>query len=232
MVVATTMLTGTAGDAVAAERASARPSVGECRDLTRDQLADASNTTAPMSCADPHTARTFAVVDVSRKLSKLTGKEIRKVGEAQCTPKFVNLIGGWRTRIKTAYFFVFYTPTNAQQRNGENWIRCDLVLSKGKFLAKLPNNSTPVVSGSNVNTNARACVSSKYRLTVCAEAHTWSPAGAFAIKRREKPTAWQVGNLAEDHCKKIVGSARFTYVNWLSEWNSGNKLVMCFKRTA
>ncbi|CAN5143829.1 MAG: septum formation family protein [Nocardioides sp.] len=231
LVVATTMLAGTTTASVATERASARPAVGECRVLKVDDLADGSNNTPTVQCSAAHTARTFAVVTVGRKISTLSKKEIRKVGEAQCTPKFFHVMGeSWRDRIKSAYFFVFYTPTTKQVKDGQNWLRCDLVLAKGRGLANLPNNNTPVIGSKGVNANAKACVSKQYKLTVCAEGHKWNPAGAFAIKRENKPSAWQVSQLAEDHCKNIAGTARFTYVNWLSEWNSGNKMVMCFKR--
>lgn len=230
LVAATTTLVGTT-DVVAAQRASARPAVGECRVLKEGDLADGSNNTATVPCSDPHTARTFAVVTVGRKISELSNKEIRKVGEAQCTPEFYALMGkSWRDRIKSAYFFVFYTPTSAQVKDGQNWLRCDLVLAKGRGLANLPNNNDPVIGSKGVNANAKACVSEQYKLTICAMGHKWEPAGAFAIQRENKPNAWQVSKFAEDRCKNIAGSARFTYVNWLSEWKAGNKLVMCFKR--
>ena len=49
---------------------SKAPTLGACRMLTPDDVAEPSNTTEPVDCTEPHTAETFAIGELPRRLRR------------------------------------------------------------------------------------------------------------------------------------------------------------------
>lgn len=207
------------------------PANGKCRHLTYDSLRYASNKAAPIPCGKKHNARTFRVTKVKDRLSKMSNPELVATGSVYCTPGFYRLMGkNWRDRMLTAYYFVFFFPNKAQMKQGANWIRCDLVLAKGRALADLPNNSSPAIVNRKINVATRVCISKGLATTVCSANNSWIPAGLVGIAQKKKPTPAGFQRLAEAKCPKVVGSKQFTYVYRAAEWRSGNRLMTCFRR--
>jgi hypothetical protein len=98
---------------------AATPQVGQCYDTPDAVLPDASDPTAPVDCAEPHTLQTYAVLEPDAPLDAETMLRM----DEQCTARIEDFLGG--DFLHTAVSVYYFRPTREQQRQGARWVRCD-----------------------------------------------------------------------------------------------------------
>jgi hypothetical protein len=213
---------------------SDRPSVGDCHRLSFQQIAHVSETSAPVPCSGTHTSRVIKVVDLpsGTTWASLTPTQVVKLGVTECTPALRRTLGQNDTvRDSTSYDWVFFAPTQAQQTAGANWIRCDVVLFKGRALKALPTDSVPALGSSRLSDTVRRCTSGKsHDDTVCSATHDYRSTGAFTVKGRY-PGDTKLAGIARHRCPALVSTPRrFLFAHKAKVvWNNEHDhAVICF----
>lgn len=213
---------------------SDRPSVGDCHRLTFQQIPHVTETSAPVPCSTTHTSRVIKVADLpsGTTWASLTQTQIVKLGVTECVPAFRRALGqNDKVRDSTAYDWVFFAPTQDQQAGGANWIRCDLVLFKGRALKALPTDKVPALSSSRPGDNVRRCTTGRNHYnTICSANHNYRATGAFTVKGRY-PGDTKLAGIARHRCPALVSSPRrFLYAHQSKfTWNNEHDhAVVCF----
>lgn len=208
------------------------PGVGECRDLTQADAMKASDTTPPIACADPHTVRVIAVPQLPADVS--WDDSDKKLGAAAirlCGPAANEALGRtYKVRARSAYSWVWFTPTKAQREHGARWIRCDLALVGGTRLVRLPTDKTPALpSGRLPDKVARCLTPTTFVSTTCARKHAFRATGAFILDGTAYPTAQQFRDAALKRCPRRVSTSdfRWTY-RGKYVWKQGDHTVVCY----
>jgi len=105
---------------IARQQSTSAPRVGQCYATPDDVLADAHDPTPPVSCSQPHTLETYAVLHPAHALDRQTIARM----DQQCVQRIKSFLGGGDFA-QTAVSIYYFTPTRAQQRDGVRWVRCD-----------------------------------------------------------------------------------------------------------
>lgn len=228
----TTLLTSYAASAGAA--GSDRPAVGECRALRFGQISQASDTTAAIPCSTSHTDRVIKVADLPSGTTwdALTVTQIGRLGITECTPAFRRALGqNDQVRDRSAYAWIFFEPTQAQRDAGANWIRCDLILLKGRALKALPTDAVPALHSSKPSDQVRRClVGTLHLTTVCTATHDFRATGAFAVKG-SYPGNTKLGTIARKRCPALVSTPRrylFSHPSTFTWNHEHDHAVVCF----
>jgi len=223
-----------AGDTPGARAAADRPAVGECRVLTYAQTRHRSDSTDPVACSQSHTDRVIAVADLpgGTTWSGLTDAQVTRLGVSTCTPAFRTALGqNDKVRDRTAYAWIFFEPTDAQQTAGAAWIRCDLVLLRGHALRSLPTDAAPALTSAAVPTGVRRCLTGQaHNPTVCSAGHDFRATGAFTLTGRYPGDA-EVARVARQRCPARVSTpGRFLFTHQAKlTWNrQHDHAVVCF----
>lgn len=96
------------------------PRVGQCYDTPDAVLPDPHDPTSPRTCARPHTLETYAVPHADGPLDRQTLDALNR----RCTQEARRFLGGGDFA-PTAVSVYYFTPTEAQQADGQHWVRCD-----------------------------------------------------------------------------------------------------------
>lgn len=217
--------------ASAADPAYQAPVVGQCSDMSAAELAGASYTEAPVDCAATHTAQVIAVTQVPDGLgyesSGLTGFALQT-----CLPALRKALGTNQLGLRlTAFNLGYFGPTPDQQAAGARWLRCDVFLARGSTLAPLPG-TLDVGTYPFKNTVARCLTGRRFKVTVCAEKHTFRATAAIKVDARRFPSerAWK--RLGEQRCRSAVASRTFRF-GWPSKaaWKAGDRTLICYSQT-
>jgi hypothetical protein len=211
-----------------------RPSVGECRVLTVRQAGAQSNTTAPIACSKAHNDRVIKVADLPAGTTwdGLTTTQMIKLGVRECVPAFHHALGqNDKVRDSSAYTWIFFAPTKAQRSSGANWIRCDLILQRGRTLQNLPTDSVPALSSHLPNGVRRCATGARHLNTVCSAPHNYRATGAFTVAGRY-PGDRRLGRIAIHRCPALVSSPQFLFAHqsrytWTKEHDHA---VVCFSK--
>lgn len=221
-------LNGPAGAAQAT--LAARPKVGQCRNLTPAQANGVSDTSAPIPCSRPHTARTFAVADVPTNVhyKTLNYAGLYSVGLRVCIPRFWKTLGSTATtRDQSAFTYVFFAPTKAQRANGARWVRCDLTMQGGNGFLPLPATPSPVLKN-GITTSTRRCLDSQNLRTNCSSAHIRRSRTAFVVKSQTYQSHAQFIATAERRCPHA--DTFYTRPD-KTTWNLGDHVIVCYLTT-
>lgn len=222
----------------AAERGPGKPTVGECRHLSAEQAAAATNATSTISCSSAHNARVFAVPTLPQGVhwSDLSKHQVLTQAVKACTPGFHAALGqNDLIRDRTAYSWAFFIPDGQQRANGARWFRCDLLLLHGSNLADLPTDREPALPGSTIPTKVKRCLTGTNLLaTPCAYAHRYRTTGSFVVSSKRFPGRHQLLHIARARCPAYVSTDRdfrFTFSAKVM-WNAGhNHVVVCYSHT-
>jgi len=98
----------------------AAPKVGNCYNLTKEQIAVDYSDISPINCLKTHSAETFRVVKL--KSTDLASKYDLAKATKVCQP--------WKNPSKFFNYWAWYIPNPEQQNAGQNWIRCDAMIDK------------------------------------------------------------------------------------------------------
>jgi hypothetical protein len=96
------------------------PKVGSCYNLTKADVAADYSDIAPINCLKVHSAETYRVVKL--KANDLAVNYDLKKATSVCAP--------WKSSSKFLNYWAWYIPNPEQQSAGQNWIRCDGMITK------------------------------------------------------------------------------------------------------
>ncbi len=207
------------------------PVVGQCFDLSPDELALPSHPEAPVDCAAEHTSQAIAVTLLPDDLT-YESKGLARFALETCYPAQRKVLGTSMLGISlTAYTIGYFGPTPEQQAAGARWLRCDLVLGHLTTLHPLPGNLK--VGTYPFNARVSRCLAGRdFHVTVCADKHTFRATGALKVDQTRFPSekAWKrIGN---QRCRSVVTSRYFRF-GWPSKvaWKAGDHTLTCYSQT-
>ena len=217
--------------AVAADPLFQAPAVGQCFDMSGEELAAASYTEAPVDCASSHTSTTIVVAVMPDGLSYESSGFTRFALET-CLPVQRKVLGTSKLRMRmTAYSFAYFGPTPEQQAAGARWMRCDLVLGDVRDPRPLPGR-LDVGSYPFKKAVSRCLVGRDFRVTVCSARHTYRAAAAMRVRAERYPSekAWQ--RLGTKRCRGAVSTRTYRF-GWPSKlaWKAGDRALLCYSKT-
>jgi Septum formation len=215
-----------------------KPTVGECRTLTAAQAAARTDTTAPSGCGTAHDDRVIAVPHLPTGVSwtGLSDAQIVKQGIKACTPALRTALGqNDKVRDRSAYDLVFFQPTAAQIAAGARWVRCDLVLRRGKTLADLPTDRIPALSGLPLKKRVTRCLKGTHHIvTTCSSTHSYRATGSFTVASTSFPGRTALVRAGRAKCPSRVDSRSYLFT-WKAKviWNLvHDRTVVCFTKTS
>jgi hypothetical protein len=211
-----------------------QPSVGECRDLDLARAMGASETTAPIECANPHTTRVIAVGRLPAALGwDAPAGKLASASFKTCETAALEAIGGTvKQRNMSAYQWFWFIPTRAQRAHGARWFRCDLTLLGGARLLRLPTDSVPAVDSARLPDSVARCLTARILYTTtCARQHAFRATGAFRMPGTGYPTPRQFASAAAKRCPALA-SRRYAYsIRGRDAWRFGDRTVVCSTKT-
>ena len=96
------------------------PKVGNCYNLTREDVKVDYSDIPPINCLRVHTSETYRVVKLDSSNPAVNFD--LKAATAVCMP--------WKGKAKFLNYWAWYIPNPGQQMAGQNWIRCDAMIIK------------------------------------------------------------------------------------------------------
>ncbi len=215
------------------------PAVGECRDMTYDQLIKQSDNTDPVDCTTRHTTKIVAVpqIPAGETWASMMANNWAKIGklyEKACLPAWETLLGvNARTQAMTAYALGSFIPNKAERDAGARWYRCDVFVYRAKGMTPLKYDAAPLVP-TPLTKYVRRCMKAKTLLyTSCDSSHLWKASGSFNLRsQRTYPTDAQIRRQAFAKCPALVKSQAFA---WSPppryRWKYGYRAMACFTKT-
>lgn len=226
------------------------PELGACRMLTPEDVAQPSNATKTVDCADAHTAETYAIGQLPGKFddSEYDDPAISTFAYRTCGKKFERFLGADESLVmRTVVSWAWFRPSEKAWEDGARWYRCDVVgggdqsksyvelpeTAKGLLLGKPDDRwlvcaQGPEVAGSNK--------------VPCSEPHDWRAVTTIKLGQPEEryPGDRLVEVKTKDFCSRSVSAwmnypidYEFAYT-WFgaAEWEAGNRRSICWARTA
>ena len=208
------------------------PTVGQCRNYTYDAMVKESNSTPVTACSNNHTALVIAVPQLPAALNWSSSfEQLLQATLNTCVPALAQKLG--RTAVLrnlAAYNLSFFFPTQTQKDHGARWVRCDLILSGGQALQRLPMDSTPVLPAAPLPKSVAAClVGTNHLYTVCSKTHQYHATGAIVLSGGYPGTA-SLNRTARQKCPAKVSTPGNYYYTFSSKesWKAGDKAITCF----
>jgi hypothetical protein len=216
--------------------ATAPPEVGECRDITLEQLYKNSNRTNPIDCSESHTARVIKVPTLPDSMNWETPiAKIERFVTKRCNPAWQETLGRTdKSRALTAYSWGWFVPTKEQRDAGARWIRCDLILWGGtRSLVALPTDDVPALGDLPHPDKIAKCLTRHPYSTNCARRHAWRATGVFTMDADTFPGERRIRRAAVRKCPSRVSTDvfRWTFRGKLV-WKLGDHTVVCYSRTS
>jgi Septum formation len=225
------------------------PALGACRLLTPDDVGLPSNDTAPVDCAEEHTAETFAVGSLPDDLADAAyeGRELGSFAYRTCSKAFMKFLGADESLVmRTVLSWAWFRPSEQAWKDGARWYRCDVIGGgeQSESYVALPRTAKRVMLG-RPDDRWLVCVdgdsvASSAKIP-CTEPHTWR--AVTTIKLGEAGDDYPGDRLAEvrtrDFCSDSVGAwlnypvtYEFGYT-WFhqAEWDAGNRRSVCWAQT-
>jgi hypothetical protein len=224
------------------QRAGGQPAVGQCRQLTRAQIGQASNQTAPIACSTSHNSRVIAVPTLPKGVGwheLMSGGRVYGQAVSLCYPAFKATLGQTNAvRDRTAYTWLYFIPTDKQRAAGQRWIRCDLALSHSAQYAALPNDHVPALADSSPTAKVARClhqVKNSLLTTSCSAPHSYRATGTFSVSRSRYPGKTTLLQMGRSRCPALVHSDSNFRWTWNNQtvWTRGrNHVVVCYTHTS
>lgn len=214
-----------AGSATGEVGRRAAPLVGECHDLTYDQVAKQSDSRAPVDCAAAHTTLTVQVATIPDKVWSKGAKARIAYGVRVCDEAHRAYFGVSPKLLEQTLFssFFYFLPSPAEVKAGERFVRCDVAARAGTHIYALPadprfTDLTPAVA---------KCMDKRYYFTRCSGPHTYYPIAAVTLPRR--PAKGLEARAVGRRCQASIGQ-QVPGVSWPSgDWGRGS-FGVCYRR--
>ena len=207
------------------------PAVGQCFDLSAEELAGTSYVEAPVDCAAVHTSQVIAVVQLPDDLT-YDSEGLELFALESCLPAQREVLGTGQVGLRlTAFNLGYFGPTAEQQAAGARWLRCDLVLGNSSDPRALPDELA--IGRYPFKKSVSRCLAGRdFHLTVCTEPHTHRATGAIRIPRYAFPSKKERRIDGIDRCRPRTSSRTYRY-GWPSRvaWEAGDHALVCYTRT-
>ncbi len=226
------------------------PELGACRVLTPEDVAQPSNATRTVPCAEPHTAQTYAVGELPDELEDASydDEEVGRFAYRTCADKFQKFLGADESLVlRTVVSWAWFRPSEKAWDDGARWYRCDVVggSEESEEFIELPTTAKGLLQG-RLDDRWLVCAAGD---TVagspkvpCTEKHQWR--AVTTIKLGEPEDGYPGDRLVEvktrDYCSDSVGAwlnypvdYEFGYT-WFheAEWEAGNRRSVCWAKTS
>jgi hypothetical protein len=217
--------------AAAADPAYQAPVMGECSDMSRDELDLPTYTEPAVDCAGTHTAEVTAVAVLPDGMA-YDSPDFTELALATCNGGKRQALGASKLGMHlTAYAIGYFIPTPEQQAAGARWLRCDLVVLGGAELLPLPG-TLDVGKFPYKATVSRCLTGPDFAVTACSEKHTYRATAAIKVKAQRYPRekAWK--RLGTDRCRSATTSRTYRF-SWPSkvDWKVGDRALVCYTQT-
>jgi hypothetical protein len=227
----------------------AAPELGVCRGLVPDDIAQASNASAPVACTARHTAETFSVGTFPADLAE-DDPDDRALGAyvyERCQGGFQKFLGGDESLVlRSTMTWAWFRPTKEAWSQGAHWFRCDVVgggeqsksfvtlpkTAKGLLLGKPDDRWLVCVDGPDVTGSVKIPCSTK---------HTWRAVTTISVGKDtdDYPGDRVVEVRTRDFCSRSVAAwlnypIDYDYgYTWFheAEWKAGNRRSICWAKT-
>ncbi len=248
LVLGLTVMAAGCGDAKP-EEAEKPPTLGACRVLTPEDVTEASNTTEPVDCAEPHTAETFAVGELPTSFDDAEYDDTELGGWAYktCSKAFMSFLGADESLVmRTIVSWAWFRPTEGAWDDGARWYRCDVVGGgeQTEAYVDLPGTAEGLLGG-RMEDQWMVCadgptVSGSVKVP-CTEPHEWRAVTTISIGEEDEkyPGDRVVEVTTRDYCSDSVWAwlnypvdFEFGYT-WFheAEWQAGNRRSVCWAKT-
>lgn len=239
---------GSGGEPAQATDVSA-PDTGVCRMLSPHDVSQPSNTTAPVSCEQPHTAQTFAVGSLPDRFGDASydDGDLAAYAYRTCSRKFVAFTGADASlAMRSILSWAWFRPSKAAWDEGARWYRCDVIgggdqtrsyvdlppSAKGLLLGRPADRWMVCAQGATVTGSVKI---------PCSHKHDWRAVTTIVLGSPGDPYPGDrvVQARTRDFCSKSVGAwldypVDYDYgYSWFhkTEWTAGNRRSVCWART-
>jgi hypothetical protein len=225
------------------------PELGACRVLAPEDVAQSSNASPVVDCAEEHTAQTFAVGTFPGRVagddpadSDLGGYVFKT-----CDKRFRAFLGGDESLVmRSTLTWAWFRPSDTAWEQGARWYRCDIVGGgeQSKSFVDLPETAEGLLLG-QPDDRWLTCadgptVSGSVKIP-CTQPHTWRAVTTIKLGQPEDPYPGDrvVEVRTRDFCSDSVGAWMNYPVDYdfgytffhEAEWNAGNRRSICWART-
>ena len=225
------------------------PELGLCRNLTPEDVAQRSNATKTVECAEPHTAQTYAVGELSDEFAdaEYDDEEVGSFAYQTCAEKFEKFLGADESLVlRTIVSWAWFRPSEKAWDEGARWYRCDIVggSDQSEEFVELPGTAEGLLQG-RIDDQWLVCADGpsvgEGTKVPCTEEHQWR--AVTTIKLGEPDDDYPGDRIVEvtsrDYCSDSVGAwlnypvdYEFGYT-WFheAEWEAGNRRSVCWAKT-
>lgn len=227
------------------------PAIGECRDLKRADLLEASNAARPVTCTEPHNAETYASGALPEQFAETSygDQGLGAWAYQACGTALQEHLGiNESTLMRTVLTWVWFRPSEEAWDAGARWYRCD-VLAGGagsRRYLDLPTTTKDLLSGGTPDDHWMTCARGSDPDTgakvPCSKPHEWR--AVTTIKLGEPADAYpgdeSVKSTSSDYCASSVQGwlgypedYQYAYT-WFGdkEWQAGNRRSVCWAATS
>jgi Septum formation len=225
------------------------PDLGACRMLSPDDVGRPSNDTGTVSCRQPHTAQTFAVLTLPHRFDQASydDPEVAAFAYRTCGARFGDFTGADESlAMRTILSWAWFRPPTAAWDSGARWYRCDVIgggdqarsyvdlpaTTKGLLLGRPQDRWMVCAQGATVSGSVKV---------PCSDKHDWRAVTTIVLgdAGTSYPGDTLVQRRTRDFCSKSVGAwldypvdYDFGY-SWFHrpEWHAGNRRSVCWART-
>jgi hypothetical protein len=230
--------------------AVAAPALGACRDLDPEDLAAPSDATQPVDCSEDHTAETFVVRDLPKKVASLDDPSDPRLAAhvyETCDQRFRTFLDGDESTVmRSMLTWVWFRPSDQAWQQGARWYRCDVIgggqqsaellplpkTARGLFQFKTPDKWMSCVNGDSVDGAVKI---------PCSEPHNWRAVTTIKLggPKDKFPGNRVVRVKTRDFCSGSVhawlnypAEYDFGYTFFSRpEWKAGNRRSICWAKT-
>lgn len=226
-----------------------RPTVDACRVLTPEDVEQPSNATETVDCAEPHTARTYAVGQLPSRFddADYDAAGLSTFAYNKCGTKFREYVGADESiALRTILNWAWFRPSADAWADGARWYRCDVVGggSQSDEYIELPEKSRGVLLGRPPHELMVCAVGDTVSGSVkvpCSEQHDWRAISTVRLgtAKDEYPGERVIEVRTRDFCSDQVGAYLeypvdydFGYT-WFheAEWEAGTRRSVCWAKT-
>lgn len=220
-----------APSAGAADPTYQAPVVGQCFDMSPDELALPSYTEAAVDCAAEHTSQVIAVAQMPDGLT-YESRGLARFALESCLPAQRAVLGTGQVGLRlTAFNLGYFGPTLEQQAAGARWLRCDLILGNTSKLQPLPG-ELKIGTYPFKKSVSRCLTGRDFHVTVCASKHTYRATGGIRMARYAFPTEKEWQRIGTQRCRARTFSRSYRF-GWPSKvaWKAGDHTLVCYSQT-
>jgi hypothetical protein len=226
------------------------PQVGACRNLEPEDVAQPSNASKVVDCAQKHTAETFAVGELPQELedADYDAQELGAFAYQTCSAKFQEFLGADESTVmRTIVSWAWFRPSERAWDKGARWYRCDVIGGgeQSKTYAALPQTAAGLLAQQPTDDHWMVCVNGASVQSApkipCSEKHNWRAVTTIKVGGPDDPYPGDhvVEVKTKDYCSDSVGAwlgypPEYDYgYTWFheGEWKAGNRRSVCWAAT-